>query len=326
MMWQASTCASVEDPRRSTTATAVTASLLLRFYEYTRERFPLRQFVPLSIAVALPSALGTQTYLFGHLDNLAVTSSTSAAVFLLLLRLRLIDELKDLEHDRRFHADRPVSRGLIQPGEVARLAFAAFLLETLVAATAGTWALAFFAGLAAYSLLTANEFFIRSWLRRHFTAYVISHEVLLVPFCFYLFSLSGLTLSDLARPYFWLLTIFTGCQVFLLEVARKLRPKELDTAAHDTYTARYGIGPACVLAGLLALGSVVTSVLAAGALGGGVGVAAGSGLILLGAVLRSLLAFADEPSLRSAKATLGCSAALVLGTSALFTLTVWFAA
>src|SRR5712691_4196236 len=106
-MSQAARFARVDGPARSATATAGPASLLARSCEYARERFPITQLVPLSVAVALPAALGTQKYVFGHLNNVAVVGWTTAAVFLLLLRLRLIDELKDLEHDRQFHPNRP---------------------------------------------------------------------------------------------------------------------------------------------------------------------------------------------------------------------------
>ena len=199
-----------------------------RFRRYTAERFPLAQFLPLSAVVALPAAVGTQVY--AHLSPYSVPAAllSFGAVFLLLLRLRLVDELKDLEHDRRFYPDRPLPRGLVQPRQVGWAAAGVFLIEVVLATAGGVSALAFFALVGLYSVATSREFFCRQWLRSHFTVYVVSHELLIVPVCFYLYSLSGLTIDDVATPYFWALTAYIGYLLVLLEVARKLSPTRAD--------------------------------------------------------------------------------------------------
>jgi len=309
--------------RRSQSArtSLATPSWLKRYYQYSKERFSLKEFVPLSIVVSLLAALGTQAYLYGRPTDVPAVVVSFAAVFLLFLRLRLVDELKDLEHDRQFYPGRPVPKGLVRPREVALSAGAVFLLETVLAATGGAQSLGFFAIVAFYSFMTLNEFFIRSWLRRHFTVYVVSHEVFVLPVCVYLYSLNGLTLPDMMTPYFWLLTALIASQLFLLEVTRKLRPKELEVASQDTYTARYGIAASCILVGSLSLGVTVSSVLAAASLGSHVPNLSFLGLAILAPVASSLLAFARRPHPGTAKAVLQWSAGLVVATSALFILT-----
>lgn len=297
---------------------------LKRYYEYSKERFPLKQFLTLSAVISLLAALGTQAYIYGQHNDLFAVAMSIVAVFLLLLRLRLLDELKDLEHDRRFYPDRPLPRGLIRPKELTRVAVLVFLLEALVATSGGARSLGFFAVLALYSFLTLNEFFVRGWLRRHFTVYALSHEALVLPLCFYLYSLNGLGLADVTQPYFWLLTALIGGQFFLLEVTRKLRPVEFEVESQDTYTARYGIIPSCIMAGSLASGVAVLGILAATALGSSVAYVSYFGLAFLCPVGLSLLSFARRPNTDTAKATLNWSAGLVVATGALFTLAAWF--
>ena len=184
--------------------------------------------------------------------------------------------------------------------------------------------LGFFAVVTVYSFLTLNEFFVRNWLRRHFTVYVLSHEVMVLPLCLYLYSLNGFTLPEVIKPYFWLLTGLIAGQLFLLEVTRKVRPKEIEVATPDTYTARYGIVTSCILAGSLASVVAVFGILAAAALGSSIANVGYFGLILLGAVGFSLLSFARRPNKSTAKAAFNWSAGLVVAIGSFFILAVWF--
>ena len=298
-------------------------SAFARYYQYLKERFPLGQFLPLSAVISLSAAFGTQAYFYGRPNSVSAAVMTFTAVLLLFLRLRLVDELKDLQHDREFYPERPVPRGLVRPPDVARAAVVVFLLEVIVATIGGIQSLGLFALVGLYSFLTLQEFFTRKWLRSHFTVYVVSHGVLILPFCFYLYSLSGLGLADIRKPYFWYLTAFISSIVLLLEVTRKLRSKELEVASQDTYTARYGVGYSCFLAGFLAASVAVTGILTATALGSDISGLGYVGLFFLIPVAYSLLAFAKRPIKRNANAVLSWCAVLAVATSALFTLTVW---
>ena len=275
------------------------------------------------MVISLPAAAGTQVYIeSSHYDILA-TLVTFGAVFLLLLRLRLVDELKDIEHDRRFYPDRPLSRGLVQPQEVGWATAGVLLMETLLATSAGVTALAFFALVSLYSVATSLEFFCRKWLRSHFTVYVVSHELLIIPVCFYLYSLGGLTIGDVMTPYFWALTAYIGCLLALLEVARKLSPSRSGSGADDTYTSQYGAGVSSLVVGLLAVGTVTTSILTAVLLRGDITVLPLAGGAFLVPTVTSLIAFVKRPDERTAKAVLTRSVLLAVGSSSLFVLTVW---
>ncbi|MEI8123576.1 MAG: hypothetical protein WCG60_00190 [bacterium] len=92
-----------------------------------------------------------------------------------------------------------------------------------------------------------KEFFIRDWLRKHFSTYIFSHEILVIPLFYYLCSINGLKSYSEHTLFFLNLVICTGSFMFLLEIARKVRPKELEVASRDTYTAQYGILGASLL-------------------------------------------------------------------------------
>lgn len=228
---------------------------LRKYYQYSKERFPLGQFIPLSVIFALSASFGTQTYIYGKLGNFRTIFVTAAALFLFFLRLRLFDEFKDAEHDAMHYPSRPVPRGLIKLQELRTVIWFLIAGELGISALGGRVSSFLFLASLLYSLLMWKEFFVRTWLREHFTLYVVSHELLVFPLFFYLYSLNGLTLEKTTHSYFWLLTLFLGAQLFLLEVTRKIRPKEMEQASRDTYTAQYGVRITTAL--VLAIASMV---------------------------------------------------------------------
>ena len=92
-----------------------------------------------------------------------------------------------------------------------------------------------------------KEFFFSVWLRNHFSLYVFTHEILVIPLFLYLCTINGLKNYSGGILFFINLVICTALFMFLLEIARKVRPKELEVASNDTYTAQYGIFGASVL-------------------------------------------------------------------------------
>jgi 4-hydroxybenzoate polyprenyltransferase len=98
----------------------------------------------------------------------------------------------------------------------------------------------------------AKEFFVSEWLKNHFTTYIISHEILLIPLYFYLFSFSNFQFSDVKNIDFWFLTGFLFTSFFILEITRKFRSKKQEIASKDTYTAQYGIKGASFIVFILA--------------------------------------------------------------------------
>lgn len=229
--------------------------ILVRFYQYLKERFPLKDFIPLSIVFAVTGGSCAQVSIYSGMKNISSLFLGFFAFFLFLLRLRLFDEFKDFEHDSLYYSTRPVPRGLITLQELKLFILLTLCVEILLATSKGASSLILFFLAFIYSLLMFKEFFVKKWLRQHFTVYIIVHEILVFPLFFYIFSLNGMPVTHIGQIYFWVLALFFGCQLFLLEVARKIRPTELEIPSRDTYTAQYGIKRATVL--VICLGIIV---------------------------------------------------------------------
>lgn len=229
---------------------------LRRYHQYLKERFSLLQFVTLAGILSVVSSIATQKYLYGAFINFYMAGASFVILFLFLFRLRLFDEFKDYHHDKEHYQHRPVPRGLVTLKELKMAVFVVIFFEFVVAVTAGGTPFLLFLFTFGYSLLMFKEFFVQRWLRRHFTAYIASHEIILIPLFFYIYAINGLQWTAGLALFFCALTAFLGGQLFLLEVTRKVRPLHLEIKSKDTYTAQYGVVGACVLVLTLALISI----------------------------------------------------------------------
>lgn len=223
-----------------------------RAWRYCQERFNFGQFIPLALILAGTLAVGSQSFL-GEGIKVDKIILAAAALFLFLFRLRIFDEFKDHEHDLKYYPERPLPRGLVSKAELKKLLVPLIAAELIIAFIFGRTAFFFFGWAFIYSLVMLKEFYVPAWLKSHFTVYIITHEILLFPLFFYVSALNGFKLTDLAEPFFWFLVIFSGLAMFILEVTRKVRPRELENASQDTYTAQYGLAGATRLLVLLSL-------------------------------------------------------------------------
>src|SRR5690242_5377099 len=101
-----------------------------RWWIYQRERFPLLGHGPLIAAFSF-SALSFSTLLRGQLTLPSIGPVLVAFVTALLffLQLRIADEFKDFEEDRRYRPYRPVPRGLVTLRELAVLGILCALVQ-----------------------------------------------------------------------------------------------------------------------------------------------------------------------------------------------------
>jgi nitric oxide reductase large subunit len=175
----------------------------------------------------------------------------------------------------------------------------------------------FFAALI-YSLLMCKEFFVSGWLRKHFTIYIISHEILILPLFFYIFSLNGLQGHHMSQVYFWLLTLFLGAQLFLLEVTRKIRPAELEIPSRDTYTAQYGVKGASLLGIFLGLMTILFGAFTEKMLYEKIPSLGCIPLLVFTVFLFLILRFVQKPSTLTAKKVFSASILFVLFTNLVF--------
>jgi 4-hydroxybenzoate polyprenyltransferase len=255
-----------------------------RWWVYQRERFPLLAHGPLIFAFST-SALTFSALLHGdRIDapgerwGLAwATAFLTCLVF--FLQLRIADEFKDAEEDRRWRPYRPVPRGLVRlrelgwvfaGGAVLQAGFAWILQPTLFFVLVPAWS---------YLALMSHEFFAREWLKARPITYLWTHMLIMPIVDLYATSCHWLARGLPPHPGLkWFLAVSFANGV-LIELGRKLRRPEDEEDGVDTYTRLWG-GRTAPVIWLGVLGAtVLLAVLAAGEIGtagptAGVGAAA----------------------------------------------------
>jgi hypothetical protein len=223
---------------------------------------------------------------FIPMDRFLVGALTSLVFF---AWLRILDEHKDAEVDRRYRPELPVPRGLVSRGELRKVGGTLLALALVLNLLVAPQLFGAIALVAAYAALMTKEFFVGEWLRAHPAAYLLSHMAILPLIDFYTTGLDWLA-EGVAPPaalaLFLALTFFNGVVV---EVGRKIRTVEAEREGVDSYTKAWGLGVAPVVwLGVLGL----TTVLAGAAL-----LAVGASRVELG-IMGVLALAAATPALR----------------------------
>lgn len=243
------------------------ASLGARLRRYQAERFPLAAYVPLIAAFTFASASYSRAVRrFSKMPDatgfvsapILVTGIFTALVCFFLLRV--LDEHKDAETDRRWRPELPVPRGLVTLGELrgvaAGVSLVALAANTAVAPVLLLPLLLF----AAWATLMTREFFVRDWLRRHLGAYLVTHMFIMPILDAYTTGLDWLVAGHhppSGLPWFLAATFANGV---LVEIGRKLRAPASEREGVDTYTRAWGVraAPAAWLAVLFGAATIVT--------------------------------------------------------------------
>lgn len=191
----------------------------------------------LAIGVALTAAAA---YVAGASPSWGGAALGGAGVAAVLVQLRLMDEVKDFAKDQAAHPDRPLPRGLITVSELRRViravGVAMVAYASVVAAVVSSPAGALYAVTLGYAYLMYNEFFAPRVLARNAFAYAFTHQLLVLPLCFFATAITTRGPAVPGRAY-WFALACLGAS-FTFELARKL-----DAHAHPalgTYVQRHG--------------------------------------------------------------------------------------
>jgi len=220
-----------------------------RWWIYQHERFPILSH-GLLIAAFSASAVSYSALQRGtlHGGEMAMPTIATLAVafitsFLFFLQLRIADEFKDYEEDKRYRPYRPVPRGLIQLRElgvlggvsmVAQLMLAAWLKPSLVGLLLLAWI---------YFGLMSKEFFVAKWLKAHPVIYLLSHMLIMpmidlyVTACDWMLYGSALTVPHVELAWFLGISFLNG---LIIELGRKIRAPEDEEHGVETYSALWG--------------------------------------------------------------------------------------
>lgn len=256
-------------------------SLPQRLWLYQAERFPL-----LKTAVLLAVFTAAGLSLSAHLGARPLPSPwVFVAVWLVaigfLFQLRVADEFKDFDDDRRYRPERPVPRGLVSLKLLRRLALATAGVAVLL--TLGITPLLLVPLLLVWlwlGLMTA-EFFVPAWLKARPLLYLVSHMAILAFIDFYVTAAEWLPNSTLPPPGIWVFVILSCVNGCVLEFGRKTWAPQSERQGVETYSALYGPSrSALIWAGCCVLSYILV---------GSIGTLAGSGLIIWAVGLVALL-------------------------------------
>jgi len=273
------------------------SSLLRRLWIYQRERFPLFGHGPLILCFSL-SAMAFSALLHGDVAGLlgdprrwlaAATAFLTCLVF--FLQLRIADEFKDYEEDRRFRPYRAVPRGLVSLrllgavfilGAALQLGLALWLEPRLVIVLAIAWA---------YLALMSREFFAREWLKARPITYLWTHMLIMPLVDLYATACHWMVRDFPVSPglkWFLIASFFNG---IVIETGRKLRAAEDEETGVPTYTRLWGLRRAPWIWWAMLAATTATAILAAREIGWLWPVAAvlGTGLFLAAALARGFI-------------------------------------
>jgi 4-hydroxybenzoate polyprenyltransferase len=215
--------------------------LWARWWIYQRERFPLATHVPLIAAFSFCtltfSMLARGVVALPSLKAVVVAFCTALLFF---LEMRIADEFKDADEDARYRPYRPVPRGLVTLRELAIVAVAAGVVQTLLALWLSPALLPFLLLTWAYLGLMCREFFVRDWLKAHPATYMWSH-MLILPLIDLYGTACDWRVANVAPPLGLGILLFVSfANGFILEVGRKIRAPEDEEYGVETYTALWG--------------------------------------------------------------------------------------
>lgn len=204
------------------------------FYSYQKERFPLLILCCSFLPVILSSGVVTAGQ-----ATVGFVVSAMALSLLYLLHIRIIDEERDIDHDRIYHPDRPIVRGLISLRELAIINRIALVTLFAVALATNRTVVYIVCAMLIYAFLARHEFYLGTRLRRHFFIYnaVNLGQMILLQLCIYVVASEGnLMITQLLVYHF----IFTTIGTIVFEFLRKVKVPGNDGIGSDTYTAHLG--------------------------------------------------------------------------------------
>lgn len=175
------------------------------------------------------------------------------SVFGLWLILRLMDELKDEDIDRKLFPDRPLPSGRVSASDIKKTLAGGILLYLVAHLAAGPalWTALFVLG---YSVLMFKRFFADELLRKNLIITLVTHNPivpLMLAQCFVIFAAEhGLALNKLPWELIVPFIVMLWSPFLAWELARKIRSPDEETA-YVTYSRLFGhVGAAVLTAGI----------------------------------------------------------------------------
>jgi hypothetical protein len=242
--------------------------LLKRLFIYQNERFPVLGHgllvASFSFSAISYSRICRRAEGFIDAGTFAIGIFTTISLFLLV---RIFDEFKDAADDAAYRKELAVPRGLVSLTELRRIGIIVVIIQVILNLLFIPKMLLIYFLIMAYLLLMGKEFFIPDWLKKQQFWYVTSH-MFIIPFIDMYASGLDWLLQGVTAPvgllFFFAVSYMNG---IVLEIGRKIRVPEKESAGVLTYTSMLGAKKA-IIYWLLTLGTTLLLSIAASVFAG----------------------------------------------------------
>lgn len=223
-------------------------SLFKRFLSYQKERYPFLVYLFLigafSFSAIAYSRISQGLNNFVSLDKFFVCIFNTITLFFIL---RILDEHKDQEDDRKYRTYLPVPRGLISLKELQMIGWITLAFQLVITSIFFPKMLFLLAIVYCYLFFMTKEFFAKKWLKNHQFVYVTSH-MLIIPLVDVFASGFDWFIDNKNAPtnllFFFAVSFMNG---IVLEIGRKIKSPEQEEQGVLSYTIQLGTKKAVVL-------------------------------------------------------------------------------
>lgn len=208
--------------------------IIKKIYKYQKERFPLAilLFTTLSSVLATVAVVGD--FVVTIVDILLVFS---AAMFF-LFHVRVIDESRDAEYDKKYYPDRPVQKGAITLKELFIVDLIGIIFIILIAFVYGKYTLLITLALFIFTTLAWRDFFMpKFFLNKPMLYHIINSPQMIL---LQIFMFTAFTGSFKITKIMCLLVAIVYMNIFILEVIRKIKRPGLTKEPGDVYSKALG--------------------------------------------------------------------------------------
>ncbi len=199
-----------------------------RLFIFFKERFPLHIYIPFVIFLYLSMSFTVQAIQSNRvvIDTYTYVGLASSLLFMLLIRV--FDDIKDFELDKKIFPNRPATRGDVLKPDLYLITIVTFVILVLINFGFATKTRYIFSFVLIYALLTYKWFFIKKLHLKYVFLTMLTHQPLPYLINFYLMHTalaSGAKYEHFTQSHFALLLLFT-IPITIWETSRKIRSKK----------------------------------------------------------------------------------------------------
>ncbi|MEP3476064.1 MAG: UbiA family prenyltransferase [Hyphomicrobiales bacterium] len=221
--------------------------LLKRLWIFQSDRFPLLK-TSLLLAIFTSASISVSAQLAGReLPHFSIFLSIWFVTLIIFFQMRVCDEWKDLEDDRKYRPERPVPSGLISLQNLFSIAFAGVVIALGLTMNLNQWLVIPLVIVWLWLGFMTFEFFAPDWLKKHQLIYLISHMMIMPLIDLFITASEWLTYGVEPPAYLWLFLILSFVNGCVLEIGRKIWAPESEKIGVDSYSALWGFRKAIVI-------------------------------------------------------------------------------